>query len=219
MGDAVSGSICCQLWVLINIVRDHLKQSAFTQDLPDIRWKSLTYAHVEKIINKISIQQEYKVSENWQFSADKKCKLKTLFLLFLQKLCWCQFILFFALTALVSSIYTLYCLYFHLVKCRNILAIFKILWSFYMAKMALRYNTTSSHRVGNIIWLSTCFSADNRGEATNAAPSVATPCYLLIYSTKNTFKLTNTKVLLLSAVESMGGNCNPNICGCKCLLR
>lgn len=63
-----------------------------------------------------------------------------------------------------------------------------------MAKMALRYNTTSSYRVGNIIWLSTCFSADNKGEATNAAPSVATPCYLLIYSTKNSFKLTNTKI-------------------------
>lgn len=41
--------------------------------------------------------------------------------------------------------------YFHLFKCRNILAIFKILWLFpsQMAKMALRYYMISSHRVGN----------------------------------------------------------------------
>lgn len=87
--------------------------------------------------------------------------------------------------------------YFHLFKCRNILAIFKILWLFLsqMAKMALRYYTTSSYRVGNNIFPSTCCSADNKGEATNDAPSAATPCYLLIYSTKISFKLTNTKIL------------------------
>lgn len=105
-------------------------------------------------------------------------------------------IYFFALTALVPRLYTIERLISTYLNA-------EIFWQylkccgrfFYMAKMALRYNTTSSYRVGNIIWLSTCFSADNKGEATNAAPSVATPCYLLIYSTKNSFKLRNTIML------------------------
>lgn len=56
-----------------------------------------------------------------------------------------------------------------------------------MAEMAPRHNMISSCRDGNI-WLSTCFSADNKGEAANAALTVATPCYLHIYSTKNALK-------------------------------
>lgn len=44
-------------------------------------------------------------------------------------------------------------------------------------------------------WLSTCSSADNTGEATNAAPSAATPWYRLIYSTKNSLELSNAKIL------------------------
>lgn len=56
-----------------------------------------------------------------------------------------------------------------------------------MAEMAPRHNMISSCRDGNI-WLSTCSSADNKGEAANAALTVATPCHLHIYSTKNALK-------------------------------
>lgn len=130
-------------------------------------------------------------------------------LLFLQKTVL-MLIYFFALTALVPSLYTIYCLISTYLNAEIVWQCLKCCGHFvYTAKMALRYNTTSSYRVGNIIWLSTCFSADNKGEATNTAPSVATPCYL-IYSTKNSFKLRNTKMLKLSAMESTGGYLNPN---------
>lgn len=58
---------------------------------------------------------------------------------------------FFALTALVLLFIHYANLHFHFFKRRNILAIFKMLWCFFFSftwqKMALRYNTTLSHRV------------------------------------------------------------------------
>lgn len=81
--------------------------------------------------------------------------------------------------------------YFHLFKCRNILAIFKILWLLLsqMTKMALRYYTSSSYWVRHTIFSpAPAVVLITKREATTDAPSAATPCYLLIYSTKNSFK-------------------------------
>ena len=76
--------------------------------------------------------------------------------------------LFFALTALAPVIYTPSHLISTYLDAEGVWQYLKYCGCFfYMAIMALRYNTRFSHRVGVIIWLSTCLGADNKGGAAN----------------------------------------------------